>query len=61
MPIKTFQAPKGFRTLKNVNRKTIDNSHKYKQKIEKAYILKQMIVKQQETKVNQNEKIQEVC
>jgi len=61
MPIKTFQAPKGFRTIKNKNSKTIANSHKYKQKIEKAYILKQMIVKQQETKVNQDEKIQEVC
>ena len=37
-----------------------ESNHRYKQKIEKAYILKQMIVKQQETKVKQNEKVQEV-
>jgi hypothetical protein len=37
-----------------------ESNHRYKQKIEKDYILKQLISKQQETKVKQNEKIQEV-
>ena len=38
-----------------------ESNHRYKQKIEKDYILKQLISKQKEKKVNQNEKIQEVC
>ena len=35
-------------------------NHRYKQIIEKKYILEQLISKQQATKVKQNEKIQEV-
>jgi len=36
-----------------------ENAHRYKQDIEKDYIYQQFINK--ETKVKQNEKIQEVC
>lgn len=38
-----------------------ESNHRYKQKIEKDYIIEQMKLKQQEKKVKQNEKIQEVC
>lgn len=37
-----------------------ESDHRYKQKIEKDYILKQMMSKQQETKETKNEKIQEI-
>jgi len=38
-----------------------ESNHRNKQKIEKDYIIEQMKLKQQEKKVKQDEKIQEVC
>jgi|LauGreDrversion4_2_1035121.scaffolds.fasta_scaffold3173732_2 hypothetical protein len=39
-------------------KKEID--HRHKQKIEKAYVLQRMMQSEKQTKVNQNEKVQEV-
>ena len=54
-----FQGRKLERKLiSNKDRKSKEKAHKYKQKVEKAYILHRL--KNNEQKVKQNEKIQEV-
>jgi hypothetical protein len=44
----------------NVPRQNKENSHRYKQKLEKAYVLHKMIESQKQIKEKSNEKIQEV-
>jgi len=54
-----FQGRKLERKLtSNKDRKNKEKAHKYKQKVEKAYILHRL--KNNEQKAKQNEKIQEV-
>jgi hypothetical protein len=43
-----------------VSRYLKESNHRYKQKIEKDYIIEQMKSKQQEKKAKQDEKVQEV-
>ena len=54
-----FQVRKVERKLtSNKDRKSKEKAHKYKQKVEKAYIIHRL--KNNEQKAKQNEKIQEV-